>query len=213
MKKLLILAAFLLPVLFAGCASASPQAASAQNAQAFDAPASGGSPAALMLQDSGAVSSQASSEQPEELVRNSVDLDWSRYRLKETGAKTVNGKSYLAFEIWDEDYNVGPLLLADPSDGAVYTWTSMDSAPIPASEDKAFDKTLHTIIGEMQDGAMMSITIRTDEGYQLVVRRLGVDTTGLKSMVVGDRIKVTYTGVIKGSDTTRAFIVKLENDK
>lgn len=57
----------------------------------------------------------------------------------------------------------------------------------------------------------MSILLKTDDGSELTVRRLGVDTTGLKSMVIGAKIKVTYTGVIKGSNLTRAFVTKLEN--
>jgi phosphotransferase system IIA component len=63
----------------------------------------------------------------------------------------------------------------------------------------------------MTDGAMMSITLKTADGSELIIHRVGVDTSGLKSMKIGDRIKVTYTGVIKGNDTSRAFITKLEN--
>lgn len=214
MKKLLILAVLLLLLVPAGCASSSPQAAVTRGASAEPpsaalqaAQASDGVPAA------DAVPSQTFPAQPEELARAAVNLDWSRYRLKDVGSKTVGGKSYSAFEIWDDDYHVGPFLLVDSSGGAVYAWTAADSAPVPAAEDKAFDKTLRTVTGVMEDGAMMSVTIRTDDGYRLTVRRLGIDTTGLKSMVAGDRIKVTYTGVIAGGDTTRAFIVKLENDK
>jgi hypothetical protein len=145
------------------------------------------------------------------VVKSEVKLDWKKYTLKPGKPKKLNGKTYNTYEIWDEDYLEGPNILVDPTDSKVYTWTSSDTNPIPAAKDKAFDKTPHTIVGTMKDGAMMSILLTTDDGNELTIRRLGVDTSGLKSLKIGDRIKVTYTGVIKGNDTSRAFITKLEN--
>mgnify|MGYP007017324807 FL=1 len=145
------------------------------------------------------------------VVKSEVKLDWKKYTLKPGKPKKLNGKTYSTYEIWDEDYLEGPNILVDPTDSKVYTWTSSDTNPIPAVKDKAFDKTPHTIVGTMKDGAMMSILLTTDDGNELTIRRLGVDTSGLKSLKIGDRIKVTYTGVIKGNDTSRAFITKLEN--
>lgn len=155
----------------------------------------------------------AAARKYEDLAKTAIDLDWNKYHLKAEKEKTVNGKAYQAFSIWGEDYSVGPTVLVDPADGKVYTWVASDSAPMPAAQDKAFDKTPHTITGIMEDGAMMSITLKTDDGAELMVRRVDVDTTDLKSMVIGDRIKVTYTGVIKGNDMSRAFVTKLENVK
>lgn len=152
-----------------------------------------------------------SKQQSMNQIKTAVNLDWKKYTLKSSAQKTVKGKSYNTFDIWDDDYQVGPKVLVDPNDGKVYTWTSSDTAPIPVSEDKAFDKTVRTITGTIEDGAMMSIVLKTPDGNELVVRRLGIDTSGLKSMKVGKKVKVTYTGVIKGSDTSRAFITKLEN--
>lgn len=163
-------------------------------------------------QNSSAAAS-AAEQKYEKLAKAAVGLDWNKYRLKAEKEKTLGSKTYEMFSIWGEDYSVGPMLLVDPADGKVSTWVSSDSAPIPAAEDKAFDKTPHTVTGTMEDGAMMSITVKTDDGAELTVRRVDVDTTNLKSMVIGDRIKVTYTGVIKGSDMSRAFVTKLENAK
>jgi hypothetical protein len=152
--------------------------------------------------------------QPTEIVQNTIPLNWKKYTLRQSSQKkTIEGKTYQQYEIWDEDYQVGPKVLVDPSDGKVYTWTASDTAPVPASEDPAFDKTVHTVTGTMVDGAMMSVVLKTPDGSELVVRRLGIDTSGLTSMKIGDKIKVTYTGVIKGGDTSRAFIKKLENVK
>jgi hypothetical protein len=163
---------------------------------------------------SSAVRSKASqSQQKINQVKAAVNLDWKKYTLKAVASKVLKNTAYDTYEIWDEDYLVGPKVLVDQSSGKIYTWASSDTAPVPVSEDKAFDKTVHTVIGTMQDGAMMSIVIKTDDGNELSIRRLGVDTTGLKSLKNGDRIKVTYTGVIKGNDTSRAFITKLENVK
>ena len=155
----------------------------------------------------------AAARKYEDFAKTAIDLDWNKYHLKAEKEKTVNGKAYQAFSIWGEDYSVGPTVLVDPADGKAYTWVASDSAPMPAAQDKAFDKTPHTITGIMEDGAMMSITLKTDDGAELMVRRVDVDTTDLKSMVIGDRIKVTYTGVIKGNDMSRAFVTKLENVK
>lgn len=147
----------------------------------------------------------------EEHIASAINLDWSRYKLKASAPKILKDKTYSAYDIWDEDYVVGPRILVDRSSRDIFTWAPSDSAPIPAEKDKAFDKTVRTITGIMKDGAMMSITLTTDSGNQLTVRRLGVDTSRLTSLKPGDRIRVTYTGVITGNDTTRAFITKLEN--
>ncbi len=146
-----------------------------------------------------------------EKIRAEIDLDWKKYALKPTAAKTIGKKKYNTYNISDEDGFVGPVILVDPAGGAVYTWVASDPAPVPAAADKAFDKTVRTVTGIVEDGAMMSVVLKTDAGNELVVRRLGVDTSGLTSLKIGDRIKVTYTGVISGNDTTRAFIAKLEN--
>ena len=218
MRKLAMIAVSSILILIAGCTSSGAASGIAEDkvAAAGSAPAAAlqtVSPEAFAGAQFSAAERSADSAQPADLAQAAVDLDWSRYCLKDVSPKTVNGKSYSAFEIWDEDYCVGPMLLVNSDDGQVYTWTALDSGLTIASEDQAFDKTPRTVTGVMEDSAMMSVVILTDTGDRLTVRRLGVDTTGLKSMVIGDRIKVTYTGVISGSNTMRAFIVKLENVK
>lgn len=170
-------------------------------------------------QNSSAASSPAASSAAEstvlkpetERIMAAVKLDWKKYRLKAVSPKTVKDTKYNAYEIWDDDFMAGPEILVDTTSGKIYTWAPSDTEPLPVEQDKAFDKTPHTITGTMEDGAMMSLTLKTADGSQLIIHRVGVDTTGLKSMKIGDRIKVTYTGVIKGNDTSRAFITKLEN--
>lgn len=232
MKKILLIEAVAVLAVFGGC-----QAVQNRTGTAVVLPATASSAAAETVSDSSQAvssgaravlrslqtgtssqaarsasdSSSSAADQPADLAKAAVPLDWNRYRLKDLSLKTVKGKKYHEFEIWDEDYSVGPLLLVDPGSGRVYTWTPADSGPVPAAEDKAFDKTPHTVTGVMEDGAMMSILLKTDDGSKLTVRRLGVDTTGLRSMVIGTRIKVTYTGVIKENDMSRAFVTKLEN--
>jgi hypothetical protein len=142
-------------------------------------------------------------------IKASIDLDWNKYILKASQTKVLQGKTYSTFDIWEEDYIVGPRILIDQSSKNIYTWAPNDSSPVPAAEDKAFDKTPHSITGTVKDGAMMSVTLTTANG-DITVRRLGIDTTNLTSLKIGDRIKVTYTGIINGNDTTRAFITKLE---
>lgn len=179
-----------------------------------------------LSQSSSTVSSAVESEAPAQSltpqqkqmsikkIQSAINLNWKKYTLKKSYAKkTISGKSYLTFEIWDEDYIVGPTILVDPDTEKVYTWTQSDPAPIPAADDKAFDKTVHALTGTMLDGAMMSIVLKGPDGSELNFRRLGIDTSGLTSMKIGDKIKVTYTGVIKGSDTSRAFVTKLETVK
>lgn len=146
-------------------------------------------------------------------IQKAVAMDWSKYTLRASAPKTIKNRTYDAYDISDEDSLVGPKILVDQTSGKIYTWASTDAAPVPIVEDKAFDKTVKTVTGTVEDGAMMNVMLKTADGNELIVRRLGVDTSGLKSLKIGDKIKVTYTGVINGSDTSRAFITKIENVK
>lgn len=147
-----------------------------------------------------------------EKARAQIKLDWDKYQLKPAAEKkTLGGKTYDTFEIWDEDYQQGLRILVDPDNGGVFTFGPSDTSPVPAAEDKAFDKTPRTVTGVMEDGAMMSILLKLPDGNKITVRRLGIDTSKLKSMNIGDKIKVTYTGVLNGTDTSRMFVKKLEN--
>lgn len=159
-------------------------------------------------EESGAKSSKAQTDT--DRIKAAVNLDWNKYTLKASQAKVLKGKTYSTYDIWDEDYIVGPRILIDQSSKSIFTWAPNDTSPVPVAEDKAFDKTLHSITGTVKDGAMMSVTLTTANG-DITVRRLGIDTSKLTSLKIGDRIKATYTGIINGNDTTRAFITKLEN--
>lgn len=150
------------------------------------------------------------SEADTDRIKAAVNLDWNKYTLKASQAKVLKGKTYSTYDIWDEDYIVGPRILIDQSSKSIFTWAPNDTSPVPVAEDKAFDKTLHSITGTVKDGARMSVTLTTANG-DITVRRLGIDTSKLTSLKIGDRIKATYTGIINGNDTTRAFITKLEN--
>lgn len=201
--------------------SGTEASSAASSAVSSAAPASSGSSAAEAVSSAAQTVSSASSPVIPKadaiaLIQKAVAANWSKYSIKpasQTEQKTIGGKSYQTYVMWDEDYEVGPLLLVDPDSGKVYTWTETDSEPVPASEDPAFGKTIHTFTGTVVDGAMMSVLVKTQDGRQLSVRRLGIDTSGLKSLVIGDKIRVSYTGVIKGNDMSRAFITKLESVK
>ncbi len=190
----------------------------ASSVPSSSAPASSAPSSAPEVSSAAAAPSSAASGIPKaqavEQIQKAVPVDWKKYTVKpasQSEQKTVNGKKYQTYLMWDEDYQVGPAILVDPDGGKVYTWTESDSAPVPASEDKAFDKTEHTVTGTVKDAAMMSVLIKTSDGRELSIRRLGIDTSGLKSLTIGSKIKVTYTGVISGNDTSRAFIKKLSS--
>lgn len=161
---------------------------------------------------SGSVSS-LTDDQIKEKIESAVPLDWKKYALKEETGKPVRleGVTYRTYASWDDDYAEGPLLLYSPKDGNVYTYTYKDKAPMPASEDPAFGKKEHTVIGVVKDAAMMSVLIHTTDGHDLTVRRLGVTIVNLDSgFKIGQNIKVTYTGVYKDNDAQRMFVTKIE---
>jgi pyruvate/2-oxoglutarate dehydrogenase complex dihydrolipoamide acyltransferase (E2) component len=201
-------------VRFAGTKPAPASSSSLPQAAGPSAAAPSSVPSSQAEAPASSSASQAggSDQQAMQAVKSQVRLDWNKYTLKAAQKqKTAQGKAYRTYELWDSDYQQGISILVDPDDGKVYTLGPSDSSPVPAATDKAFDKTPHTVTGTMVDGAMMSVQLKLPDGNQITVRRLGVDTSGLKSMKIGDKIKVTYTGVINGSDTSRAFVTKLES--
>lgn len=144
-------------------------------------------------------------------IKSAINVDWKKYKLtEEKDKKTINGKTYLTYSMWNDDYQEGPLILVDKDTGKVYTWVSSDSSPVPAEKDEAFDKTVHSVTVTITDGAMMSYVGKTSDGYQLTVPRYGVDLVNSSGIQIGDKIKIYYTGIIKGDDMSRAFITKLE---
>ena len=143
-------------------------------------------------------------------IKSAINVDWKKYRLSKGDKKTINGKTYLTFTMWDDDYQEGPLVLVDPDTGKVFTWVKSDSSPVPADKDKAFDKTVHTVNVTITDGAMMSYIGKTSDGNELTIPRYDVKMVNFSSIKIGDKIKIYYTGVITGNDTSRAFITKLE---
>jgi hypothetical protein len=148
-----------------------------------------------------------------EKIKSEIPLDWEKYTLKELTDNPVStgGVTYRTYSTWDDDYMEGPLILYNPEDGQLYTYTYQDTAPIPAAEDPAFDKTEHTVTGVITDAAMMSIQIHTTDGDDLTVRRFGVELVNLDDgFKIGRNVKVTYTGVCKDGDSQRMFVTKIE---
>lgn len=147
-------------------------------------------------------------------VKSQLKLDWDKYRLTEnlTDPVKLDGKTYNTFVIWDEDYQVGPLILADPDDDKLYTYVAdVDKAPVELEKDEAFDTKEKSFTGTVEDGAMMSILVKTSDGKKLSVRRLGVELINLDDgFVIGNKVKVTYTGIIQGDSMIRAFVTKIE---
>ncbi|QAT50643.1 hypothetical protein EQM14_13220 [Caproiciproducens sp. NJN-50] len=190
----------------------SPSSSGTGSESSSAVPSSAVSSAVPSSASSGSVSS-LTDDQIKEKIESAVPLDWKKYTLKEEKDKPValNGVTYRTYSAWDEDYTEGPLLLYSPKDGNVYTYTYNDKAPTPASEDPAFDKTEHTVVGVVKDAAMMSVLIHTTDGHDLTVRRLGVTLVNLDNgFKVGQNVKVTYTGVYKDDDAQRMFVTKIE---
>ena len=148
-------------------------------------------------------------------IKAAIPVDWNKYTLRQEANPVTIGKvTYLTYTMWDQDYQEGPQILVDPSTGKVYTYTSADKAPVPASTDPAFDKTVRTFTGTVKDGAMMSVLIKTSDGKLLTVRRLGVDLVNLDNgFSIGNKVQVSYTGVIQGNSMQRAFVKKIEGIK
>lgn len=197
-----------------GGAASSSSSSAVSSVSASSAPSSAQEVSSAQEAPSSTAASEIPKEQAVTLVKQAISADWNKYAVKaasQTEQKTIDGKKYQTYLMWDEDYQVGPVILVDPGSGKVYTWAPADTAPVPASEDKAFDKTEHTFTGTVTDAAMMSVVVKTDDGRQLTVRRYGIDTSKLKVLKIGTKVKVTYTGVISGSDTSRAFVTKLES--
>lgn len=145
-------------------------------------------------------------------IRAAIPADWKKYMLRKVTPSTVIGKkTYQTYSMWNQDYQVGPQILVDPDTGKVFTYTTADKTPVPAKTDKAFDSTVHSVTGIVKDGGMMNILIKTSDGRQLSVRRLGVNLVNLDNgFVIGNTVKVYYTGVIEGNSMQRAFVTKIE---
>lgn len=164
--------------------------------------------------ESGAASSEKEDEAVKK-IKSQINLDWKKYTVRE-GSQPVKlqGKTYRAFEIWNDDYQQGPRILLDPDDGKLYTASYLakeTDKPIPLSEDKSFDKTVKTVTGTVtEDGAMMSFFIKTPDGTVLAIPRYGIEMNFESGSAVGKKVRVYYTGEIKGDDMSRAFITKAE---
>ena len=200
------------PVNQKSTAASQPESSAVISSSAASSQTSAVSSAAEKILSNAAPSNKSGKAQTDtDRIKAAINLDWNKnkYILKPSQAKVLKGKTYSTFDIWDEDYIVGPRILVDQSSKNIFTWAPNDASPVPVAEDKAFDKTPHTITGTVKDGAMMSVMLTTADG-DITVRRLGIDTSKLTSLKIGDRIKVTYTGIINGNDTTRAFITQLE---
>lgn len=186
----------------------------AESSSSSSAPSS--APSSLSSSQESQASSALTPEEIEKKIQSKIPLDWTKYRLQEQKENpvTVGGKTYRTFAIWDEDYMEGPFVLIGPDDGEIYTYTREDAVPMPAEDDPAFDKTVRTVTGTVQDGAMMSIEILTPEGNHLVIRRLGVELANLDDgFKIGNKVKVTYTGTYQGDSTQRMFVKKIEGVK
>lgn len=191
--------------------SADSQAESSSSSSAPSSAPSSSAPSSPESQASG-----LTLQEIEKKIQAEIPLDWTKYRLQEEKSNPVStgGKTYRTFSIWDEDYMEGPLVLIGPDDGKVYTYTREDAAPMLPKDDPAFDKTVRTVTGTVQDGAMMSIEILTPEGNRLTIRRLGVELANLDDgFKIGTKVKVTYTGAYQGDSTQRMFVQKIEGVK
>ena len=194
--------------------SSGSAAPSGDSSSAFSSSTGSSEPASSAQQESSAV--KLTDAQITEKIHAEIPLDWKKYTVREQKENPVSagGKTWRTYAAWDEDYEEGPLILLGPDDEKLYTYAAGDSAPMPAADDPAFDKTVRTVTGVVTDGAMMSIQIKTPEGNQLTVRRLGVELVNLDNgFKVGDQVKVTYTGAYSGNNSQRMFVQKIEGIK
>ena len=164
----------------------------------------------------GASAQKLTDAQITEKIKKEIPLNWKKYTIREQKENpvSVGGKTYRTYGTWDEDYQEGPLVLLGPDDGKLYTYATGDAKPVPAAEDPAYDKTVRTVTGSVEDGAMMSVVIRTEKGNKLSIRRLGVELKNLdEGFRVGSFVKVTYTGAYSGDNSQRMFVQKIEGVK
>lgn len=196
-----------------------PAAASAAGGpSAVSSSVSSAASAASLPASSSAIANAASLSQQdaEAAVQTRIPMDWDIYSLKESQNKaSAGGTLCRTFEIWRDDYRVGPQILLAP-DGSLYTRSYRDggdTAPVPAAEDAAFGKEVHTVTGTLtEQSSMMSFFIRTADGTVLEIPKYGAGTDAVTdgSVAVGQRVRVSYTGVIRGDDMCRAFVTKAE---
>lgn len=195
-----------------------------QSSSSSDASSGVSSGASSALSSSASAPETSSSAAPESVssltgkqitdkIKSEIPLDWKKYALKEQTDNPVKigGVTYRTYTAWDQDYTEGPLILYNPKDGKLYTYTYKDKSPILAAKDPAFGTAEHTVTGVVKDTAMMSVEIHTTTGHDLTVRRLGVKLVNLDNgFKVGQNVKVTYTGVYQNDDSQRMFVKKIE---
>ena len=95
-------------------------------------------------------------------------------------------------------YNDMAITLEEVKDGLALTGAS-SSTPEAAY-----------IEGVLQDGTMNTVTIQTDDGKELLFDKEGAEVNEPDGLLIGDRLRIYYDGVINGTDTTGVTVSKIE---
>lgn len=68
-----------------------------------------------------------------------------------------------------------------------------------------------TITGEVLDGAMNTIIIKTEDGTELIFSKEDAETDLEDGLVIGSFVVIEYTGEINGEDTTDTRVLKISD--
>lgn len=78
------------------------------------------------------------------------------------------------------------------------------SAPSQTGEQAVF--------GIIEDATMNTLTVKNEAGETLSFTTMDADKTNCDGLEIGTGVRVYYTGEIKGTDTSGATVVRLEQD-
>lgn len=76
--------------------------------------------------------------------------------------------------------------------------------------DEVADETTTCITGIIQDAAMNTIVIKTDDGRELNFFTEDADKTKCQGLLIDSSVDIYYTGEIDGTDTSNVVVVSME---
>lgn len=136
---------------------------------------------------------------------------------------------------WDDQISVGaalPTLLQEQGD-IVYLAVLPENPTVPDEEQELYQsmaisadevkdgftvtaspsssKTESSYMeGILEDGTINTITIKTDDGKELFFDKEGAEVNAPDGLIIGDRLRVYYSGSIEGTDTSGVVVSKVE---
>lgn len=70
-----------------------------------------------------------------------------------------------------------------------------------------------TITGEVLDGSMTTIMIKTEDGKELMFDTVDAETDYKDGLLIGNSVAIEYTGEINGTDVSGATVLKISDYK